>query len=326
MAPCSGGPKLDAGACSRTSQKILLQTTKRCATKCSHGTQLRKNHSGPARRGDCCCRLPQGDMGRRHWCCHRPHVGASQGHSLEVAPEAFGNGATARSRRHRQLVSRHAGGRGLMKSPLGSSTQHSCIVDPAAGEPSNCAAAAPALSTPDALSSLERKREIERRSRAKARAKLGGAAARNRKYNEANREKHLAHKAVEKAVSRGHLTKMPCEACGETKLVHAHHDDYSRRLDVIWLCPLHHKQRHKILSVFCQPADDLRSHNTQTNHAAPASRSRRVAGPRGVHAYSVPPVITQSVNPASHSKAPFVSQAKDSLEGFAGWQKDLRAS
>ena len=77
--------------------------------------------------------------------------------------------------------------------------------------------------------------------------------------------------------------------------------------------------------LFLEPADDLRSHNTQTNHAAPASRSRRVAGPRGVHAYSVPPVITQSVNPA-HSKAPFVSQAKDNLEGFAGWQKDLRAS
>ncbi len=45
--------------------------------------------------------------------------------------------------------------------------------------------------------------------------------------------------------------------------------------------------------LFREPADNLCGHNTQTNHAAPASRSRRVAGPRGVHAYSVPPVLIQ---------------------------------
>lgn len=27
---------------------------------------------------------------------------------------------------------------------------------------------------------------------------------------------------------------------------HAHHDDYSRPLDVIWLCPTHHGERHRI--------------------------------------------------------------------------------
>ncbi len=85
-------------------------------------------------------------------------------------------------------------------------------------------------------------------ARAKLREKRGGAAAHNRIWNEANREKYLAHKAVETAVKRGKLNKLPCQVCGGTKLVHAHHDDYARKLDVIWLCPLHHKQRHKQLN------------------------------------------------------------------------------
>lgn len=41
--------------------------------------------------------------------------------------------------------------------------------------------------------------------------------------------------------------KKPCERCNSTLNVHAHHDDYSRPLDVIWLCPIHHKERHKEL-------------------------------------------------------------------------------
>ena len=36
----------------------------------------------------------------------------------------------------------------------------------------------------------------------------------------------------------------PCEVCGIPES-HAHHDDYSRPLDVRWLCEKHHKQLHK---------------------------------------------------------------------------------
>ena len=84
---------------------------------------------------------------------------------------------------------------------------------------------------------------------AKLRAKRGGAAAHNRIWNLANREKHLAHKAVEYAVKTGKLVRQPCECCGVTEKVHAHHDDYSKRLEVNWLCPLHHKQRHAELAL-----------------------------------------------------------------------------
>ena len=33
-----------------------------------------------------------------------------------------------------------------------------------------------------------------------------------------------------------------------TSRVHAHHEDYDYPLDVIWLCPIHHKARHKELA------------------------------------------------------------------------------
>lgn len=52
-----------------------------------------------------------------------------------------------------------------------------------------------------------------------------------------------AHNAVAKAKINGKLHKMPCEYCGSIK-VHAHHDDYSKPLDVRWLCPLHHRMVH----------------------------------------------------------------------------------
>lgn len=50
--------------------------------------------------------------------------------------------------------------------------------------------------------------------------------------------------AVRDAVARGGLSPMPCEVCLDTHNVHAHHEDYSKPLDVMWLCKKHHEQRH----------------------------------------------------------------------------------
>ena len=55
-------------------------------------------------------------------------------------------------------------------------------------------------------------------------------------------ERKNAHTKVYRALKKGILTKEPCFICGEES--EAHHPDYSRPLDVVWLCPPHHRQAH----------------------------------------------------------------------------------
>ena len=85
----------------------------------------------------------------------------------------------------------------------------------------------------------------------KARAKVDRWQAKNRDFirdNErkrriANPEKGMARRQVRTAVMNGTLARLPCEVCGSIK-VEAHHEDYSKPLDVRWLCPPHHAQHH----------------------------------------------------------------------------------
>jgi hypothetical protein len=62
---------------------------------------------------------------------------------------------------------------------------------------------------------------------------------------EAHPKMHIAHQCVYRAIKSGRLIKQPCEECGETE-VEAHHDDYSKPLDVRWLCMEHHKKLHRV--------------------------------------------------------------------------------
>lgn len=62
--------------------------------------------------------------------------------------------------------------------------------------------------------------------------------------DEKNEIKKKAHATVHNAVKCGKLKKMPCEICGATQHIHGHHDDYSKPLDVKWLCAKHHRQVH----------------------------------------------------------------------------------
>ena len=62
-----------------------------------------------------------------------------------------------------------------------------------------------------------------------------------------NREKISAQRKVHAAVRRGELVRpLVCERCGVDKgqRLHGHHDDYSKPLDVMWLCALCHRFRH----------------------------------------------------------------------------------
>jgi hypothetical protein len=59
-----------------------------------------------------------------------------------------------------------------------------------------------------------------------------------------HRNRYLARAAVGNAVKDGRIKKQPCETCGTIEGVEAHHDDYSKPLDVRWLCFAHHCQTH----------------------------------------------------------------------------------
>jgi hypothetical protein len=65
-------------------------------------------------------------------------------------------------------------------------------------------------------------------------------------WKKRNREKTRANLRVHRAIAAGTLVRQPCY-CGRDD-AQAHHDDYSKPLDVMWLCPPHHGLRHKQLN------------------------------------------------------------------------------
>lgn len=62
--------------------------------------------------------------------------------------------------------------------------------------------------------------------------------------------KKKARSAVGNALRDGKLHRAPCEICSNP-VAHAHHDDYSKPLDVRWLCTTHHAEWHKHNTPLC---------------------------------------------------------------------------
>lgn len=65
-----------------------------------------------------------------------------------------------------------------------------------------------------------------------------------REYWENNRHKEDAYSKIFIAVRSGRIKRLPCEVCGEPK-THGHHKDYSKPLEVNWLCSTHHGELHR---------------------------------------------------------------------------------
>lgn len=57
-------------------------------------------------------------------------------------------------------------------------------------------------------------------------------------------ERRKANDMVANAVREGKLIPQLCWVCGKKAV--AHHPDYDRPLDVVWLCQLHHKETHAL--------------------------------------------------------------------------------
>lgn len=81
--------------------------------------------------------------------------------------------------------------------------------------------------------------------------------ARNQAWVRANREyyrdryhrekdKCTARIALNGALKMGRVTREPCETCSSTTDVEGHHDDYTRPLDVRWLCTVCHAAEHRM--------------------------------------------------------------------------------
>lgn len=76
-----------------------------------------------------------------------------------------------------------------------------------------------------------------------------GKAAKKRamqNYHERYPMKYAAHVIFRNAVRDGKVQRVyECSVCGSTEKVEGHHDDYTKPLDVRWLCEKCHKQWHK---------------------------------------------------------------------------------
>lgn len=57
-------------------------------------------------------------------------------------------------------------------------------------------------------------------------------------------EKYKARTAVSNAVRDKRLLKLPCCVCGSKKST-AHHEDYNKPLEVVWVCLQHHHELEK---------------------------------------------------------------------------------
>jgi ribosomal protein S27AE len=92
---------------------------------------------------------------------------------------------------------------------------------------------------------LEKVRQYDR-ERAKKPERVKAATEITRAWRVEDSRRSACHSAVARAVSAGDLVRRPCVRCGEKKSV-AHHEDYDKPLEVMWLCQPCHKQRHKEL-------------------------------------------------------------------------------
>jgi hypothetical protein len=90
----------------------------------------------------------------------------------------------------------------------------------------------------------EKARAAVRRYHQRSRAKL-----RAYRQRPAERAKHAARQLILWSVKTGVLKRPEaCERCGDVpppRRLHAHHPDYSRPLDVVWLCSMCHGEEHR---------------------------------------------------------------------------------
>lgn len=84
------------------------------------------------------------------------------------------------------------------------------------------------------------------RKRAKSPDRVARQTSITRAWREKNPDAYRAQIALNNAVRDGKVERKPCEVCAQTSGAHAHHKDYAKPLDVIWLCARCHHRLHAL--------------------------------------------------------------------------------
>jgi hypothetical protein len=89
----------------------------------------------------------------------------------------------------------------------------------------------------------EKRKKVAARHRAWRAANPGSRKEENRRFREEHPDRVRVYWKVDNAIRSGRLVPEPCHICGDKAV--AHHQDYSKPLEVEWLCPYHHSKAHR---------------------------------------------------------------------------------
>ncbi len=94
-------------------------------------------------------------------------------------------------------------------------------------------------------SNIERIRAYDR-ERGKLPHRVAAQIARTKIWRRLNPEKYAAHLLLNNAVRSGKIKKpRKCSQCKKARLIMGHHEDYTKPLEVIWVCQECHKEIEK---------------------------------------------------------------------------------
>lgn len=126
-----------------------------------------------------------------------------------------------------------------IKKPLTEFYLHSQMAD---GHLNKCKECAKQDSKKEYRNNVEERKEYEHQ-RNSTQERKNAAAEKQRLHRAKNPEKYKARTAVSNAIRDGRLKRQPCIYCGSTEKIQGHHKDYSKPLEVTWVCFQCHRQK-----------------------------------------------------------------------------------
>ena len=126
----------------------------------------------------------------------------------------------------------------LCEKPLEAFYKHSMMAD---GHLNKCKECTKNDVAKHKQENLEKVRQYDK-MRASMPHRISKTAQVVKEYRKTFPERAKANAMVAYALRNGKLSRGSCVVCGAKAV--AHHPDYSKPLDVVWLCQPHHKQEH----------------------------------------------------------------------------------